>query len=94
VAWRVVHANLVGPEGHECVSIVEKAIHRRRGLDLQTEKFTKRHRVLVQRKITAVEVDRDLELTLRLGHTGHMVDMAVREENVFDVEVPRPNDLE
>jgi hypothetical protein len=41
-----------------------------------------------------MKIDRSLKLTLRFGHAGHMIDMAVCEENMFDVEVLRPHDLQ
>jgi hypothetical protein len=91
---RVMHANLMGSKAHALVSTVVETVDRWRGFHLQPEEFTKCDGVFVQRQVATMKVDRSLQLTLGLGHPGHVVDMTVCEENVLDVELPGSHDFE
>ena len=55
-------------------------------LDLNTEHRALPRRVVVQRLILLVQVDRRLETPLRLGHPRDMIDMRVRQQDVADTQ--------
>ena len=43
------------------------------------------NRVLVEKQIVLVQMDRHAERALRLGHAGHMIDVRVRQQDVRDI---------
>jgi hypothetical protein len=87
-------AHLMGSKRHELVSIIVEIVNGGRSLHGQPEELPKRDGVFVQRQVSPMKINWDLQLTLRLGDAGYVIDMAVSEENMFDVELVGPNNLE
>jgi CheY-like chemotaxis protein len=69
-------------------------IDRRRRLDPETEHHSLGHRLLVQKQVVMVEMDRDGERPLGRSNAGHMVHVRMRQEYVADGEPPPIGELE
>ena len=83
MARRVMDARFVGAEGNDLRRLVEP-VDRRLRLDLQAEHRAHLDRALVQEEIVLVQANRHIQCPLGGGHTGHMIDVRVRQQDVPD----------
>ena len=81
VSRRVVRPHLVGPEGDHLSRRIEN-VDRRRRLDAQSEQGPLAHRLLVEKQIVAMEVDRRAQRPFRSRDAGDVIDVSVGQQDV------------
>jgi CheY-like chemotaxis protein len=93
MAGRMVRRRQALPERDRLAGLVE-LIDRRLRLHAQAEHPSHLDRLIVEKEIISVQIDRDAQRPLRRRHAGDVIDMSVGEQNVFDRELAIGGDRE
>ena len=83
VTGRVVRPHFTGSERDDLARLVI-GVDRRRRLDAHAEHGTGLHRLIVEKDIVAVQIDRHIEGALRGRDAGDVIDVSVGEQYVAD----------
>lgn len=87
VSWRVVRTRFEIAEHNRLPHLVVPIDRRRRGIHRQAEESGLVEGPLVEEQVVAVEVHGHAERLLRGAHTGDVVHVRVRQEDVQDLDV-------
>src|SRR5262245_24473866 len=90
---RMAHPDAVVSEAQRRIALVEE-IHRRLWFGLEAEHQALLNDAVVEKQILAMETNRRFgERLFGAPHAGDVVEMGVRQQNVFDVETMLANGL-
>ena len=90
---RVQHPHLVVAEGDRPFAFVV-AVHRRRLFHREAEHHPGPHRVLVEKEIILVQVDRHAKGALGFRHSRHVIDVGMGQQDVGDLELLRLDEVQ